>query len=98
MRGALYAVLTQAILLLARVRECAAGRTWKRQVQRTYVVESFAKEPEQYWECCDCGLTHVASKAGWAHDELTLAALRPQGYGYRPRWLAVKSAPYVDRS
>lgn len=92
-RLAVYALLTQAILLLGRLRAAVVRHAWLHaRRERTFDVYA-----EERWSCCDCGLEHdfSAFQPGEECQHEPLAGpiarvghawpVRPSGYGYRLR-------------
>lgn len=101
-RKFVYKVLTQAILVLAWLRNRWQGKWAERRVDRTFYVklEPFNERAgawryEERWHCCDCDLCHIVTLAD---DGLHLKMVphRPKGYDYRLRLLAGKPSPFVD--
>ena len=100
----LYKLLTQAIIVLGRIRESILvewtspkwKEDWEVRKDRTFYAsnhESFA--------CCDCGLTHLAlpldgkSVIDPSHK---FVPVRPKNYDYSFRWGAIIPSEFVDES
>ena len=97
MKVSAYAILTQAIIFLGKLRSKvkSRGRTQIR-VDRVFYPSNWEVQ-----SCCDCGLAHRAEPL---FDEevrdphYRLLPLRPVGYAYRPRAGAVIPSQHVDES
>lgn len=88
MRTLLYEVLTQAIVLLGRIRERLVP------AERQYVVKARTFDLYAIEEsvCCDCGLAHLVEHfrpgESCEHDPGAVGhvwPMRPDGYRYRLR-------------
>jgi len=81
-RLVLYAILTQIIIVLARIRE-RVGKDWVIRKDRTFRFR--AVKPGIAHTCCDCLLVHQLWVEG---PDVVERPIRPSGYQYRLRKLS----------
>lgn len=104
MKFFLYKLLTQAIIILGHIRKSILAewtspnwsKDWEMRKDRTFYMSNHAS-----FGCCDCGLTHTTvplngkPRIDPAHKFIPI---RPKGYDYSFRLIAVSPADFVDET
>lgn len=106
LRTLAYSLLTQAIIVLAHLRDAVVPPWWSRGSGKRGAMWDFRLDRTYYlandtgFICCDCGLVHGARPLPGEKPQrpaFRVYPIRPVGYTYRLR-IGATSSSFVDES
>jgi len=95
MRRLLYEILTQVIIVIAKLRQMLTDNSWReKRFDRVFYCSN-----DERWSCCDCGLEHITLPIKGEEvrkNHFRFIPVRIRGYKYILRKFSEKPAPSVN--